>query len=346
MVDPHVHFRDGLQSSKETISHGSAVGYACGFRAFFDMPNTPEPLTGEKAILERLAMGQAKVHRDVFYGVYGGLTAQEEQIEALVKLHKRLFPRMVGLKMFAGHSTGNMGIVDFEQQRSVYKTLTKSGYKGVLALHCEKEALLRGELWNPQDPASHSLSRPVRAEVASISDQLELVKESGYQGHIHICHLSTKESLSLVLKAKGEGLKISCGLTPHHALLNQNSSSKEGNLLKMNPPLRAEEERDALYNALLRGEIDWVESDHAPHTLEDKREGASGIPGFGGMVLLLRRLEEAGVKKEVLEHLFGARVCEVFNMELKVEVPALEQLELGLSLARQSYPWDPYKQLH
>ncbi|MFA7539473.1 MAG: dihydroorotase, partial [Sphaerochaetaceae bacterium] len=84
----------------------------------------------------------------------------------------------------------------------------------------------------------------------------------------------------------------------------------------------------------------------APHTFQDKREGASGIPGFRGMLLLLKRLMGAGVSLPQLERLFGGRVCEVFGLELAVKVPTLEQIEIALEGARQSYPWDPYQALH
>ena len=339
MIDPHVHFRDGVQSAKETLQHGIEVAQLCHFNAFFDMPNTMPPLTDEKAILERLERGEALTKGELFYGVYGGITTDSDQVREMVALHQRLFPRIIGLKMYAGHSTGRMGIIMVEEQERVYETLTEGGYRGVLALHCEKEELLR-------ESPNHSLARPPEAEIESIRDQIRLAKKSGFEGTLHICHISTKASVELVNEAKRGGLKISCGVTPHHTLLNASDSNSKDNLLKMNPPLRQEEDRQALFKALLEGSIDWVESDHAPHTLQDKREGASGIPGFRGMLLLLKRLMGAGVSLPQLERLFGGRVCEVFGLELAVKVPTLEQIEIALEGARQSYPWDPYQALH
>ncbi|NLA92137.1 MAG: dihydroorotase [Spirochaetales bacterium] len=339
MIDPHVHFRDGEQSAKETLLHAMEVASLCGFTGFFDMPNTSPPLTSEKAILERLTKGERVAQGGLFYGVYGGITTDSDQVRELVRLHKNLFPRMVGLKMYAGHSTGNMGIVGRDAQRKVYETLSSANYRGVLALHCEKEELLKEGLLHP-------LARPPEAETESVRDQLELAQESGFAGTLHICHISTIASLELVKKAKGEGRKVSCGVTPHHVLLNLEAFNAADNLLKMNPPLRGEAERSALFEALLEGSIDWVESDHAPHTLQDKDGGAAGIPGFGGMLLLLKRLSEAGVSLSQLERLYGGRVAEVFEIEIHVKVPTLEQIETALEVARRSYPWDPYVTLH
>lgn len=339
MIDPHVHFRDGEQAAKETLVHAMEVAALCGFKGFFDMPNTSPPLTDEKAILERLAKGERVAQGGLFYGVYGGVTTDSNQVRELVRLHKTLFPRLVGLKMYAGHSTGNMGIIGKEQQREVYETLSSAGYRGLLALHCEKEELLKEGL-------PHPLARPPEAEIESIRDQLELAQKSGFGGTLHICHISTKASLDLVKQAKKRGQKVSCGVTPHHLLLNKDLFSEKDNLLKMNPPLRGEDERLALFEALLEGSIDWVESDHAPHTLQDKAAGAAGIPGFAGMLLLLKRLTEAGVSQSQLERLYGGRVAEVFEIELPVRVPTPEQIETALEVARRSYPWDPYVTLH
>ncbi len=349
MIDVHVHLRDGEQANKETLLHGMRVGVACGIQAFFDMPNTAVPLTTETAIRERLVAG-AKAAALVkgytpFYGVYGGITTHISQILSMVELHRKLFPNMVGLKMFGGHSTGNMGIVNNADQKLVYKTLAEAEYTGVLAVHCEKEALLRPELWDPNNPVSHTWARPAEAEVSSIADHITYAQELNFRGTLHICHISTGKSIELVNQARAQGMRISCGATPHHALLNDALAGTKGNLLKMNPPLRSEADRKAVFQALCEGRIDWIESDHAPHTLEDKAEGASGIPGFVGMVLLVNRLQQAGVSQSTLEQLCGKRACRTFGIDLPVEVPNLADQGETLLRMRSAYPWDPFASL-
>lgn len=349
MIDAHVHLRDGAQAAKETLVHGMRVGATCGIDAFFDMPNTPVPLLSQQAIEERLACGMAAaqqvekiVGRPLFYGVYGGLTADPLQITAMVKLYGRLFPRMVGLKLFACHSTGNLGIVDPSEQRNIYRLLAKIGYTGVLAVHCEKESCMKIDLWDENNVASYCDVRPGEAEAASVADQMAFAEDAGFAGTLHVCHISTAKALSVVAEARLKGMRMTCGSTAHHALLNRSAACHMGNLVKMNPPLRAQSDCDALVSALADGSIDWIESDHAPHTLEDKEKGAAGIPGFAGLLLLVRHLRKRGVSEDRLAVLCGRRVNEVFGLDLPVTVPSDQLINAALEQARRAYPWDPF----
>lgn len=204
MIDPHVHLRDWNQSGKETLRHGLAVAWRAGLDGVFEMPNTDPPLTTRESIMRRIADADAalaSLRVPLFHGLYAGLTASPAQIEEAVTAWRTLFPRVVGLKMFAGHSTGEMGIVERESQALVYQTLAKLGYTGVLAVHCEKQLLLRPADWDPGRPASHGRARPPAAEVASVNDQRELALEAGFAGTLHVCHISTPWSLD-VLRAR------------------------------------------------------------------------------------------------------------------------------------------------
>jgi dihydroorotase len=353
MIDVHVHLRDGIQSEKETLEHGMRIGASCGISAFFDMPNTIPPLTSEAAIRARLEAGRRAaatvanaVGNEIFYGIYGGVTADTAQIGDMVSLHAELFPAVVGLKMFAGHSTGNMGLTTMELQGSIYESLTRLGYAGVLAVHCEKESEMHPDLWEPTRPESHLLVRGPEAEIASVADQIAFVRKSGFAGTLHIAHISTAGAVALVRNARAEGLRITCGATAHHALLDASVAGTPGHLCKMNPPLRSASDRDAVFEALCDGSIDWIESDHAPHTLVDKHAGASGIPGFAGTVLLIGRLRSVGVPQRHLEHLCGLRACQVFGLDLPVRVPTREEHAAALAHARGAYPWDPFASIN
>ena len=123
-----------------------------------------------------------------------------------------------------------MGLVEEEIQGWVYRHLARRNYTGAVVLHCEKEALLRPELYDNADLSTQSLARPPEAEVASIRDQLSFSKEAGFAGHLHIAHLSTIEGLLLVEEAKREGRRISCGVTPHHLLLNRDMAKDRGSM--------------------------------------------------------------------------------------------------------------------
>ncbi len=353
MIDPHVHLRDWSQSSKETLVHGMTAGVKAGIGTFFDMPNTSPALTDRKTVLKRLADGDAAA-RSVLdatgvlpsYHVYGGLTADAVQVANMASLVRELFPRVVGLKMFAGHSTGDMGLVTEELQRQVYHELAKVGYRGVLAVHCEKESLLRPERWNPAVPSSHSLARPAEAEVGSVRDQIRFATEEGFSGTLHICHVSTAGALELIKAARSAGgaFAVTCGATAHHALLSESAYDRSGNLVKMNPPLRGEQDRKAIFDGLLDGSVDWVESDHAPHTLEDKAAGASGIPGFSGALLLIIALRRAGCPLWRLEDVFGRKVGETFGLvcEERMEIPNDVEIARVLPTLDGMYSWNPF----
>jgi dihydroorotase len=342
MIDPHVHLRDWGQSGKETLRHGYEVATLCGIEEFFDMPNTDPPLTGEEVIVRRLDDAK-KAGLGSSYHLYAGITSDVEQVASMVSMTKKYKGSVIGLKLFAGHSTGNMGLVLEEQQKTVYKTLAFLGYEGVVAVHCEKESCLLPGLEKPGDFSSHSLARPPKAEIESVIDQLAFSAEANFKGTLHICHLSTMKALRHIEQAKLQGRKVTCAVTPHHVLLSSEDAKNHGLFAKMNPPLRCEPERKELFLALLEGRVDWVETDHAPHTLKDKEEGACGIPGFSSLLLLRKILIDKGCPDERLELLFGKKVQEVFGLEKKpVLAPAYEDL-LSLSLqAANRYPFDPF----
>lgn len=342
MIDAHVHLRDWNQKNKETIFHGLLIGSLCGIDTFFDMPNTNPALTTMEAIGKRLADGEAaakviseKTDKTISYHVYGGLTPDKNQIKEMVDAYNMLYPRVCGLKLFAGQSTGNMGIVEKEQQEGVYRALTELGYKGVVAVHCEKEAFF------DKTKEKHSEVRPPKSEEESVRDQIEACIKVGFEGTLHIAHISTEGALKLVKEARKEGkLHITCGATPHHLLKNESMASKWA---KMNPPLRPECDREALWEGLFDGTVDWVESDHAPHTLEDKEKGASGIPGFEGTLLLIKQLREESMEEERLNDLFSRNVFKTFGMEGKVSSPVPKEIsEDTLKTVHEAYPFSAW----
>ena len=343
MIDPHVHLRDWKQSSKETILHGMSVAAAASFTDLFDMPNTDPACTSRRVILDRLAAGsEAEERTGVSYHLYAGLTSDPDEIKAMVDLHSELFPLVIGLKLFAGQSTGNMGIIGPDNQRKVFRALSESGYSGVLAIHAEKEELLRKELYVPGRFETHSEARPAEAETESVRDIASIAAETGFKGTLHICHVSSASTIELVRELRKSGMRITMGATPHHALLSVTDAKEHDRYLKMNPPLRSSADRDAVFKALVDGTIDWAESDHAPHTIEDKEKGASGIPGLPGMLLLADRLRKAGCGEDRLSAIFGTRVSEVFGLDREpVSVPSNPY---GIyERIRGEYPFDPFR---
>lgn len=339
MTDPHVHFRDWNQKSKETVLHGMTVGASAGFDVFFDMPNCNPPLTDRQTIEKRIQLGRSAEQElrnqgfEVHYHIYCGITENKDQIREMVRAYKDLFPQVCGMKMFASQSTGNMGIIEEEKQKEVYRTLAEENYRGVIAVHCEKESLFR------PDEKSHGRKRPPESEEASVCDQIRLAEEAGFKGTLHIAHISTRGALEAVREARSRNIiRITCGATPHHILLN---ATKETDIVKMNPPLREEADRKAIWNALFDGTIDWIESDHAPHTLEDKKNGASGLPGFEGMLITIGKLREAGMSEQRLEELLCTNALKAFGIKENSKQVSLITDEM-IRKAHNAYPFSAW----
>lgn len=320
MIDPHVHCRDWGQSYKETIEHALLVAEKACLSGIFDMPNTSPPINSRKLIEQRLT-DAGKIKSSVFYGIYAGLTSDKNQIREVVKSWRELFPKVVGLKMFAGHSVGNLGIVKEGEQKLVYQTLAEEDYDGVLVVHCEKESSLKPSLWNSSNPKSHSFARPAESEIESVRDQINFAQANKFKGVLHIAHVSVPESIDLIEKARlQKKIRISCGLTPHHCLLSYDliPESKKGLLYKVNPPLRRQDFSKRMLAFLKEGKIDWIETDHAPHTLKDKLEEPfmSGFPGLPFYPHFLEFLKENGFLSEQIRNLSHRNICDTFGIDL------------------------------
>jgi dihydroorotase len=308
-IDPHVHCRDGRESYKETIAHVFEVAKKQGIKKIFDMPNTDPPILFEKDVRERLKLVPKNHKKDYF--LYIGATAKEEQLKEAIKSYKK-YREVIGIKLYTGKTIRDLAIFNKKDQKKIYKILAKLNYQGPIAVHCEKEEYLKPKLWDPQKPISHSLARPKKAEIESIKDQIEMVKETNFKGILHICHISCPESLELIDKARKE-IKITCGVTPHHILWNnQRLKRADGLLYKTNPPLREKKDLMKLRKYLKEGKIDWIETDHAPHALGEKLffPYLSGYPSlylykdFVNKFLPRIGLDKKLIKKLTFENIF------------------------------------------
>jgi dihydroorotase len=323
MIDPHVHCRDGRQSHKETIEHALKVAELAGLSGIFDMPNTDPPITTLALADERLAIAD-RAKSPVFYGLYMGLTADQKQVGAAVSAWRKRFPRIVGLKMFAGHSVGNLAVIEESAQRGVYHALREEGFTGVLAVHCEKETYLQPKMWRPSTPAMHSFVRPAAAEMASLEDQLQFSREEGFAGTLHIPHVSWHYSIYRIDAVRNKGQKVTCGLTPHHALLSIESmpDGPEGLFYKVNPPLRYKEDAELMLPLAMGGLIDWFESDHAPHKASEKLNEPymSGFPGLPFAPHFIKRLKKEGFKEMHIKAMTHDNICKTFGFDIPERV--------------------------
>ena len=269
--DVHVHFREPGFSYKETIATGSRAAARGGYTAVCTMPNlNPVPDSVENLrVQRRLIEETACIH---IYP-YGAITIGE-QGEALSDL-EGMAPDVVGF------SDDGRGVQSDDLMRQAMLRAKALG-KPIVA-HCEVNSLLRGGYIHDGGYAKAHGHRGIcsESEWGQIARDLQLVKETGCA--YHVCHVSAKESVSLIRKAKAEGLDVTCETGPHYLVMDDSDLQEDGRF-KMNPPLRGKEDREALIQGILDGTIDMIATDHAPHSAEEKSRGleksAFGIVGI------------------------------------------------------------------
>ena len=269
--DVHVHFREPGFSYKETIASGSLASARGGYTAVCTMPNlNPVPDSAEHLKLQTdLIEDSACIH--VY--PYGAITVGEKG-QVLADL-EAMAPNVIG---FSDDGRGVQSDDRMRQAMLQAKALNKP-----IVAHCEVNDLLRGGYIHDGSYAAAHGHRGIcsESEWAQIARDLELVKETGVS--YHVCHISTKESVDLIRKAKAEGVDVTCETGPHYLVMDDSMLQEHGRF-KMNPPLRDRSDRDALLRGILDGTIDMIATDHAPHSAEEKSRGleksAFGVVGI------------------------------------------------------------------
>ena len=262
--DVHVHFREPGFSYKETIRTGSLAAAHGGYTAVCAMPNlNPVPDTAEH-LAEEEALIRAAGDIVAVYP-YGALTRGEQGREAAEI--EEMASRVIAF------SDDGKGVQDEGMMRSLMERCRRAGR--VLAAHCEDEGLVRGGYIHDGAWAAAHGHRGIcsESEWGPIRRDLALAKETGCA--YHVCHISCRESVELIRRAKAEGVDVTCETAPHYLLLDENDLQEDGRF-RMNPPLRAREDREALLEGLLDGTIDMIATDHAPHSAEEKSRGLAG----------------------------------------------------------------------
>ena len=306
-VDVHVHLREPGFSYKETIRSGSLAAAHGGYTTVCAMPNlNPVPDS-----MEHLQPELDAIRRDAVIRVlpYGAIT-EGEKGEKLADLDA-MAPYVVAF------SDDGKGVQDREMMRAAMLKAKQLGR--LIVAHCEDNSLLHGGYIHDGAYAKAHGHRGIcsESEWRPIQRDLELVRGTGC-GY-HICHISTKESVDLIRKAKAEGLNVTCETGPHYLLLDDSCLQEDGRF-KMNPPLRDKRDREALLEGLADGTIDMIATDHAPHSAEEKGRGleksAMGIVGLEtAFPLLYTELVKPGVisMKRLMELLHDAP-CRRFNI--------------------------------
>ena len=270
-VDVHVHLREPGFSYKETIRTGTLAAAHGGFAHVAAMPNL-DPVPDCAAAL---AVQRAIIEKDALVHVhpYGAVSVGEKG-ERLADL-EGLAPGVIAF------SDDGRGVQSESLMREAMMQCRRLGK--ILAAHCEDNSLLHGGYIHDGAYARAHGHRGIcsESEWGPIARDLRLAEETGCA--YHVCHVSTKESVALIRAAKRRGVDVTCETAPHYLTFTDEDLQEDGRF-KMNPPLRAREDRDALIEGLLDGTIDMLVTDHAPHSREEKARGldksAMGVVGL------------------------------------------------------------------
>lgn len=276
--DPHTHFRDFGESDKETFETGAMAALRGGYTEVIAMANTVPPIDSKEMVQE--ALDKVKdLPMDIYISanVTKGMKGKE-----LVDFEELYEMGVIGF------TDDGIPLSNIEIMREALKKSKEMGF--ILSLHEEDPEYV--------SHPGYDDTAPRIAEVSIIKRDIELLREIG--GHLHIQHLTSKEGVELIRDAKKEGLNITTEVNPNHLFFTSEDVEKHGTLLKVNPPLRSEDDRLALIEGLRDGTIDMIGTDHAPHTKANKEmgkyESKSGITSLeiAFSMLNMKLIDEAG----------------------------------------------------
>ncbi|MBF0976945.1 MAG: dihydroorotase, partial [Bacteroidetes bacterium] len=286
-VDVHVHFREPGFGYKETIESGSKAAAAGGYTAVCTMPNLAPPpdsvanINIQKEIIAKSAVVKVYPLATITVGQKGG--------GSLVDFDS--------MKHEVAFSDDGRGVQSREMMAEAMKEVAK--FDGMIVAHCEVDELVKGGYIHDGEYCSRHGHKGIcsRSEWEQVARDVELAKATGCR--YHVCHVSTKESVDIIRKAKAEGVRVTCETAPHYLILLDLDLEEDGRF-KMNPPIRSVEDREALRAGLIDGTIDVIATDHAPHSAEEKSRGlarsAFGIVGLEtAFSLIYTHLVEKGI---------------------------------------------------
>lgn len=311
-IDPHIHFRDPGLTQKEDFRTGSLSAANGGFTTVIDMPNTLPKTNTYKALKEKIELAQKK--SVINFELQAGPNTLEE-MEKMVELHP------IAFKIF-------MDLESDEQLQETFHNLSllkeNTNYNGLVATHCEKKSIVEEKTKqlkqkSENEAIDYTYARPAESEDASVKQAIELAKANNLK--LHICHLSSRNSLELC-KNESKTMPLSWEFTPHHLLLDNDAYNIYGTFIKTNPPLRPKEKSINLNDL---DDTSIIGTDHAPHTLEDKTKGtwssSPGIPNLETVVpLMLTEVNKGNIELRLIPKIFSQNAAKVYNLENKGEI--------------------------
>ena len=319
VIDDQVHFREPGLTHKEDLAHASRACAKGGVTSFLEMPNTVPNTITQAALEDKLAT--ASKSSLVNYGFYVGATT--ENVDVL-----KHATRTPGIKIFIGSSTGNL-LVD--EQAALEKIFAESTL--TICAHCEDETTVRAnaaKYANETDIAFHSKVRDHEAAVIATARAIDLAQRHNHR--FHVLHVSTANEIELI---QNGGPLITSEVCPHHLFFNVDDYPRLGSLVKMNPSIKNKTDNEQLWQALCDGVIDIVATDHAPHTMDEKREPypkcPSGLPAVeNSLALMLNQVNQGKCTIEQVVKWMCSGPAEIWNMKRKGRIEVGYDADLTL----------------
>ena len=278
VIDDQVHFREPGLTHKADIETESKAAIAGGITSFIEMPNTNPQTTTVEKLEEKFAIAAKSSYANYSF-MFGGTN---DNLDEILKVDPKT---VAGLKLFLGSSTGNMLVDDPKVLEKIFSSTDM-----VISVHCEDEATIRKNMQEHIDQygedipiEKHPIIRSEEACYLSSSRAIALAKKTG--ARLHVFHLSTgKETNLFSNKIPLKDKKITAEVCVHHLWFSDEDYAKKGTHIKWNPAVKTAKDRDQLWKALLDNRIDVIATDHAPHTLEEKKNIYTKAPSGGPLV--------------------------------------------------------------
>ncbi len=312
-IDVHVHFREPGFSYKETIATGSRAAARGGYTSVCTMPNL-KPVPDS---VENLKIQKDIIAKDAVINVYPYASITENEAgEALVDIESLACETI-------GFSDDGRGVQSGDMMREAMERATAAGK--MIVAHCEDNSLLNGGYIHDGEYAKLHGHRGIcsESEWGPIARDVKLARETNCK--YHVCHVSAKESIDVIRKAKADGVDVTCETGPHYLVFNDMQLQEEGRF-KMNPPIRGEADRIALIEAIKDGTLDMIATDHAPHSAEEKGRGLEkSLMGISGIetafsVLYTELVKKGVITLEKLIQLLNTNARERFGIGSKIAV--------------------------
>ncbi len=340
-VDAHFHCRAPARPDREDWTTGTASAAAGGVTTILEMPIADPGVHSAEVVRERRTLGERDAVVD--FGLYGGGGAARDDILGMAA------EGVIGFKIFLhaappGREREFLGLTatDTPSLHRALSWITETGLP--CAMHCEDNAIIEQRMAELRaagrtDPPAHHASRPPFVEALAVAQVLVLARETGAQ--VHFPHISTGWAGRMIADAKSQGLPVTLETCPHYLLFDEESTAELGPFAKINPPIRAREDRLAMVELVRSGAVDVIGSDHAPYTVEEKERGwadvfavPAGSPSIQTMApALLDRAVAGDFRLEDVARLLSEAPARRFNLPHKGRLEPEADADLAL--------WDP-----